>query len=78
MLFQLGGGQPATARIERATKPLRAEEDDVLRAAIASVHGRRIFDSRGRPTIEVEIRLAAALENCRHLTRGSPRLNRFL
>ena len=29
-----------------------------MTASIASVHGRQIFDSRGRPTVEVEVRLA--------------------
>ena len=29
-----------------------------MTTAIASVHGRQIFDSRGRPTVEVEVRLA--------------------
>ncbi|HEY7813997.1 MAG TPA: phosphopyruvate hydratase, partial [Nakamurella sp.] len=28
---------------------------------ISSVHGRQIFDSRGRPTVEVEITLATGL-----------------
>jgi hypothetical protein len=48
----------AAGRIERATKRPRAGEDDALTAAIASVHGRQIFDARGRPTFEVEYALA--------------------
>src|SRR3954468_5352256 len=30
----------------------------MAQAAIAKVHGRRVWDSRGRPTVEVEVRLA--------------------
>ena len=30
----------------------------MAQAAIATVHGRRVWDSRGRPTVEVEVALA--------------------
>ena len=29
--------------------------------AIAEVHGRRVWDSRGRPTVEVEVALAGGI-----------------
>src|SRR4051812_16141229 len=33
----------------------------MAQAAIAKVHGRRVWDSRGRPTVEVEVALAGGI-----------------
>jgi enolase len=47
----------ASCWIGKALINCRAREHNSLTAAIVSVHGRQIFDSRGRPTVEVEVQL---------------------
>ena len=46
-----------TARPRGAGPVLRAGEGGARMTAIASVHGRQVLDSRGNPTVEVDIRL---------------------
>src|ERR1700687_4444973 len=44
------GGRNGAARRKRTAPDMGSE--------IVSIHGRRVWDSRGRPTVEAEVRLA--------------------
>src|SRR3954452_4916702 len=44
----------------------------MAQAAIAKVHGRRVWDSRGRPTVEVEVALAGGIIGREIAPAGAP------
>ena len=53
-------GRPGRRGSAACARPGRGSSAREQRTAIADVQGRRVWDSRGRPTVEAEVRLAAA------------------
>ena len=56
---RVGGSGLAKPRPRRAGRLLRAREGDASMSAIARVHARQLLDSRGNPTLEVDVTLAS-------------------
>ena len=54
-----GGDEWSDLDLEAQDSVLRTSQEGVAMSAIVDVHGRQILDSRGNPTVEVEIRLAS-------------------
>src|SRR5262249_56362886 len=59
---RLGGGETVhRARARSAGRVLRPREGRLALSSISHVHGRWILDSRGNPTVEVEVHLESGV-----------------